>query len=284
MRSCNEPEDDRYIEIEGDLDSSNVDCDDSDASINPSDFDGDGYNTCPNGGIDCDDQNTMVYPTADEICDGLDNNCDNQVDEGLSHTHYLDDDGDGFGDYLEGICVDPSMIAPDNYVEDNTDCDDSNVQKHPLISEICDDIDNNCDGQIDEGVKIILYYDSDGDGYGSNNNKYEECEPPTDPNYIEESGDCDDDESLVNPQAAEICDGGIDNNCDGIADFDAINALTWYEDTDGDGQGNSEVTQLRCTQPIGYVTSDQDCDDTNPNTYVGGISGLNRPLYARHGW
>ena len=67
----------------------------------------------------------------------------------------------------------------------------------------------------------------------------EECEPPTDPNYIEESRDCDDNESLVNPQAAEICDGGIDNTGDGIADFDAINALTWYEDADGDGQGNS---------------------------------------------
>lgn len=110
------------------------------------DKDNDGYDSCN----ECNDGNAAVNPDADEVCDGIDNDCDGEIDEG---TFYPDMDGDGYGDAgAEGR----SCPVPENYVTNKTDCDDSNKAVNPDKDEILQNfLDDNCDGQIDEGAESI---------------------------------------------------------------------------------------------------------------------------------
>jgi len=110
------------------------------------DFDGDGYPLS----VDCDDTNPSIHPGANEVCDGIDNDCDGEIDEGTTTTQtwYRDADRDGYGDPSMSFTGD---IQPQGFVEDATDCDDNDPSIHPGAEEICDGYDNNCNGQIDEG-------------------------------------------------------------------------------------------------------------------------------------
>ena len=112
------------------------------------DADADGYDADE----DCDDNNSVVNPGAAEICDGVDNNCDGEVDEGVTSTFYEDVDGDGFGDPDSTI---EACEIPDGYVATGTDCDDYAEESYPGAPEQCDDEDNDCDGEIDEDVRYL---------------------------------------------------------------------------------------------------------------------------------
>ena len=216
------------------------------------DNDNDGY--CSD--VDCDDLDATVYPGAPEICDGIDNNCNQQIDEGVLGTYYADTDGDGFGDinnFAQGC------LPPAGYVTNDTDCDDTNAAIHPNATEICDGIDNDCDQQIDEGPFVTYYADTDGDGFGDINNFVQDCFPPA--GYVTNATDCDDTNAAIHPNATEICDG-IDNNCDQQIDEGLLN--TYYADTDGDGFGDINNFVQDCLPPSGYVTNDDDCNDSNP--------------------
>ncbi len=102
------------------------------------------------------------------------------------------------------------------------DCNDYNSAAYPGAREYCDGLDNNCNGTIDEKPPKLLYADRDGDGFGNPEEKVQSCLPPQDPKkkdvpYVSNGDDCDDGNSLTNPDAEDICDY-TDNDCDGIAD------------------------------------------------------------------
>ncbi|MEZ5055475.1 MAG: MopE-related protein [Saprospiraceae bacterium] len=101
----------------------------------------------------------------------------------------------------------------DGYLSD-VDCDDNNPNVNPGAQEICNNIDDNCNGQIDEGLLITYFLDADGDGFGDINNSMDACSLPS--GYTTDNTDCDDTNPQINPDATEIPDNGIDENCDGV--------------------------------------------------------------------
>ncbi len=201
---------------------------------------------------DCDDTNPDISPGATEICDDIDNNCDGQVDEGLSTTYYADSDGDGFGDLTSSI---QSCGPVAGYVLDNSDCDDSDDDIHPNADEICDDLDNNCNGEEDEGFVVETYYlDSDLDGYGTGAG-FQDCNQPFD--AATQGGDCDDSDPSINPDALEIPNNDIDENCDGIIAVIDEDGDGWNSDEDCD-DGNAEINPD--ATEINANGVDEDCD------------------------
>ena len=77
---------------------------------------------------DCDDSNASVNPEATERCDGIDNNCNQEIDEGVVTVYYLDADQDGFGDPQDEVM---SCEGLSGYVTNNNDCNDSSAEAYP---------------------------------------------------------------------------------------------------------------------------------------------------------
>jgi len=301
-----------YIDADADGFLVEVDCDDNDPDIYPgadetpydgidqdcngsdlNDLDGDGYSQDPWGtGSDCDDKNPSLNPAAEEIGDGIDNNCNDQIDEG---TYAYDDDGDGYSE-ANGDCDDANLYifpgageTPYDGIDQDCDgadltdvdgdgftateagggdCEDNDPAINPYATEVCDGVDNNCDGEIDEGVKTTWYLDEDGDGYAISEGgvTYTGCTVPDESGqWILTTGDCDDANANINPNATEVCDEA-DNDCDGA--IDEWVTVTFYQDGDGDGYGTSTTIQA-CTRPGGYAVVSGDCDDTYVGTYPG---------------
>ncbi len=153
----------------------------------------------------------------------------------------------------------------DGYSVATGDCDDTNATVHPGAAELCDGLDNNCNGVVDENPASPLYYtDADGDTYGDDATAVGSCIPII--GMVSIGGDCDDSNPDTHPGADEYCDD-IDNNCDGIYDNNAVDATTWYADYDGDGYGSDGVTQSLCTGPAGWVSKNGDCDDSRSSVH-----------------
>lgn len=182
--------------------------------IDPDDRDADGYPTEE----DCNDEDPAINPGADEVCNGLDDDCDGLVDlfdDSITGavTGFVDADGDGFGD------PDQETVACEltaGLVEDNSDCDDSIATVNPDGSEDCNTgADDDCDGDVnDEDADncIEFFSDEDGDGYGGSMSACF-CQATDDfSEFFEE--DCDDGDPAVHPDQPEICGDGIDNNCE----------------------------------------------------------------------
>lgn len=211
-----------------------------------------------NNNSDCDDLSSVVYPGAQEICDGLDNDCDEIIDNGLLIDFYLDADGDGFGS-------DETIIQACAPVYGAAvlggDCNDNDNTISPVVSEACDGVDNNCNGDVDEGLMRTLYLDFDNDGFGNSEEQVESCSSME--GYVENMDDCDDLESHANPNMIEMCDD-IDNNCDGHIDEEtAVDVTTWYLDADGDGFGDPATEQKSCGVPSAGSLMSGDCNDAS---------------------
>ncbi|MCB9226854.1 MAG: T9SS type A sorting domain-containing protein [Chitinophagales bacterium] len=260
----------------------NTDCDDSNSGINPGatdipnnsidedcngsdastvvDNDGDGSDNT----VDCNDNNNTIYPGAPELCDNLDNDCDGQIDEGLTqYTYYADADNDGYGNASSSIAT-CSATPPAGYVTDNTDCNDNNNSVNPGAVEACNNADDNCNAQIDEGLTQYTYYaDTDNDTYGDASNSITTCSATAPTGYVANSTDCNDNNASINPGATEICNN-IDDNCDGNVD-EGLTQYTYYLDADFDGFGDAAnfITSCNATTPAGYANNDLDCNDTN---------------------
>ena len=206
------------------------------------DADGDGFGDATNStqacsvppgyainNTDCNDNDNTIYPGATEICDGKDNDCNGAIDENIKIIFYRDADGDGFGDASNST---DACTVPPGYAVDNTDCNDDDNSVYPGAMEICDGKDNDCNGAIDENMKISFYRDADGDGFGDASNFIQACTAPS--GYAVSNTDCNDDDNSVYPGAMEICDGK-DNDCNGAIDENM--KISFYRDADGDGFG-----------------------------------------------
>ncbi len=280
------------------------DCDDSDPGIGPGaieswydgvdqtcdgndgDQDGDGYwdadyatlvhaaggtpLTIPSGYEgDCDDLEPSTFPSAPEYCDFTDSDCDGSTEDPDaldSSTWYADTDGDGWGDAASAAVA---CLQPSGYVADSTDCDDSDAAVSPAAGEICDGVDDDCDGLVDQddpsvADALLWVPDADLDGYGDlASTPALWCLGSQPADWTEDWSDCDDSDAAVFPGATELCNGA-DDDCDGTVDEDdAADATTWYSDADGDGYGLVGTGVASCTQPSLTAADDTDCDDTD---------------------
>ncbi len=193
--------------------------------------------------LDCDDGDPLVLPTAVELCNGVDDDCEGTVDEGAADERawYQDRDEDGYGDATSTLSA---CAPPVGYARWPGDCNDRNDTIHPAADEsACDSTtDLNCDGYTGET-------DNDGDGWFA-------CL------------ECNDGDIAVSPDATEVCNE-VDDDCDGRIDIDAIDGAIWYADADGDGYGDASSVVNECEDPIGYVADNTDCDDTTRTTFPG---------------
>ena len=240
----------------------------ADFTIRPGDLeddDGDGFADMQCGGNDCDDANPAVHPGAPEICDGIDNDCDGVADGADAMAQwYLDQDGDGYGDAssepIEDCDPQPGRVPRAG------DCDDSSALIRPGVSDICDQVDNDCDGATDENsIRTPYHLDQDRDGYG-------DPASPTRfacadlPGYADNQADCDDQDAEEFPGNMELCDLK-DNDCDGTVDEGA--PMMWYLDVDGDGHGAGTDAIPSCEDQPGRAPTSDDCDDGDASRFPG---------------
>ncbi len=196
------------------------------------DDDGDGYGTpkstmvqCdqpsgfgPDSG-ECDDGDAAINPGADELCDGIDNDCDGDTDEDSAvdaPTWYLDADADGYG--LDSSTL-VQCTAPSGYAALGGECDDTDAAVNPAATEVCDGIDNDCEGTVDgaDAADASTYYaDADHDSYGDPTNTRAACSQPS--GYVVDGTDCDDGDATVYLGAPEICGDGEINDCGSTAE------------------------------------------------------------------
>ncbi len=257
---------------------------------------------------DCDDYDIETHPRASELCNGRDDDCDGDVDEdAIDRTRlFRDDDGDGFGSASTMGCPDD-----DGHTALGGDCDDGNRSVHPGAPELCNDRDDDCDGFADEEPSEggMYYLDLDGDGWGgygtvracAAGEAYVRLEPYYDyASYydrygtyfyagtydggdvpygaylvlapvVASTGDCQDLNPSVHPNASEACDG-TDNDCDTLVDDDDPSlaqglANRYYADVDRDGYGRADLVTFACVRPPFYSLVAGDCDDTDDTVY-----------------
>ncbi|MFT6157759.1 MAG: hypothetical protein ACJA00_000325 [Myxococcota bacterium] len=267
------------------------------------------------GGLDCDDTTEDINTSiSDDRADGpdgaVDNNCDGvpgvdadgdgQASQTTAGTDCDDDAGNDTND-----CADTGSCAANTFLGANEVCADGIDQNcggdgDVGVPEVCDGVDNDCQNGVDDSFVLASFYDDgDVDGFGAElGASIQACVDASIAGKVANNGDCDDTEPLTNPDAAEICgDGddndcdpatadsggggggaelvcnGIDDNCDGTVDEGAPATATFYLDVDSDGYGvnltNTNVSACKFSTVPGYSSVAGDCDDANPDRSPG---------------
>jgi hypothetical protein len=183
------------------------------------------------------------------VCDGIDNDCNDAVDEAGELEAYADVDADGFG---TGEALGLFCDLPAGTASNPDDCDDTNAAVSPVAEELCDGVDNDCDARVDADALdgTLVYDDADLDGFGNAATGRLACELVD--GTVEDATDCDDTDVQTYPGAPELCDLE-DNNCDGTVDEGSPEERSYYQDADADGYGDAAVSVAACGAPAGYV-------------------------------
>ncbi len=250
-----------------------------------------------------------IEPEPFEICDGEDDDCNGVIDDGLRRTCWDDGDGDGYaatGAPSSQQCMTPSGGCPTGYTHrdpavDDVDCNDSDDDQAPGQTEVCNGIDDDCNGVADEMLRVPCYVDEDNDTYAAATAmEVQACRDLTRmsvafcplgytnraPSSVATT-DCNDAAGTgfdFHPGAPELCDSQ-DNDCNGMVDDGA--RVTCWTDSDDDGYPNAGATSsMQCrdgTRPDRgdcprfftfrdpAVVADQDCDDGDPSRYPGAV-------------
>jgi hypothetical protein len=220
---------------------------------------GQGYSPKPG---DCNDDNALVNPLVEEVCNGGDDNCDGLVDEEDAwgcQAWYVDNDGDGYGTAL-GTSKCLCAASPPFSALQTGDCNDLQAVANPSAPETCDQIDNDCDGQVDETGAlgcIPVFDDLDMDGYGQWETQKCQCSV-SGKKQSKKAGDCDDQNADVGPDMTELCDD-VDNDCSGETD----------EGCDVDGDGFCTAFMPVNGKPNTCPNGPMDCNDNDPAVFPG---------------
>ncbi len=212
-------------------------------------------------GGDCNDFNPFAAPGKPELCNNIDDDCNGTIDGENSlgcTTYFKDGDGDGYGDEKTAQCLCSPSGAYKTLV--GGDCDDSTAAVSPKTPEMCNAIDDNCNGVIDEANAIWcvpFLKDDDSDGYGVTGLSQCLC-TPTGPWKASTGGDCNDQDGSQSPGTEELCDGK-DNNCNTLMD----------EDCDKDNDGYCNANKLVVGKPAACPLGGGDCIDHDPEVHPG---------------
>jgi len=216
---------------------------------------------CGDGGLVCDDT-VCCAERGEPLCLGRVLDGGMCADGGTATRYFRDADEDGYGNLAQPIlrCAVPESIR---VVTNPDDCNDNPAAGGSLFfpgaPEQCDGLDNDCDGQFDEGFDGGVYYrDEDSDTYGDTSQPRVLCQPSA--GWVVAPDDCQPLNPRVHPGAPEECNN-MDDDCDSYADEGLTE--TWYRDADDDGFGREDMKRQACVQPQGYVANFKDCDDTN---------------------